>query len=229
MDAAQTSRQIRLAFAAMLVLGLTLLFFKAGTWQAADGAGLLESDFEMLAYLSWAQAAVNIIGWAVVLLGVHALSGRNDGGGPLTVVLWCWGIALVLDFVWIGVPMAVTAVELSTLIPWFARIDTALVAVVRTECRGRTRVGVENAIRCGSSMRTDIPVVLPRSFSDLVCSPRGSCPPSAGWASGCSESASRTCSIVWLDCSATKLDWPASSMFKLRRLNPWRATPSRPS
>lgn len=125
-DTDQTSRRIRVAFVAMLVLGLVLSFTKASLWLAPDGARSLEPDLEALAYLNAATMALNIIGWMVVLLGIRTLAGRNEGGGPLTVALWCWGLALVLDFAWLGVPFLAADVDISALLIWSGRVDIAL-------------------------------------------------------------------------------------------------------
>lgn len=113
-----------MAFVAMLVLGLALRAISASVLLGPDGTYALEPDFQTLAVIRWAQIAVSVIGWVVIFLGVRDIVGRGRPGGPLTVALWCWGIVLVLDLVWIA--MLATATDLFPFAQWSARLTTVL-------------------------------------------------------------------------------------------------------
>lgn len=125
MQADPTSRRIRAVFVAMLVLGLALRAMQASALFGPDGMPALEVDLQALAYTSWALTAVSILGWVMVLFGVRNIALRGKRGGPLRVTLWCWGIALALDFLWIV--LVATEMDSSPLMEWSDRLMTMVI------------------------------------------------------------------------------------------------------
>lgn len=122
MQADPTSRRLRAVFVTLLVVGLALRAISASVVLGPNGIHALEPDLQTLALVRWTQVAVNIIGWLMIVFGVRDIAARSRPGGPLIVTVWCWGIVLVLDLVWLAMLAAET--DLFALLQWSARLTT---------------------------------------------------------------------------------------------------------